>query len=75
MSRATVSAMTFAMTPPEVSTAQESSPAPTSSRSHAVTSSSTRAPTGPAAHTSTPWFVHCASSSPAIDIVSGGGVK
>ena len=65
----------FAITPPDVSTPQLPSPNPTSSRSHAVTSSSTNAPIGPAAQTSTPWFSHCASTSPAIDMGSGGGVK
>jgi hypothetical protein len=75
MSLATVSAMMLAITPPDVSTAHEPSPNPSSVRSHDVTSSSTSAPAGPATQTSTPWFTHCARISPAIDIVSGGGVK
>ena len=75
MSLATVSAMMFAITPPDVSTAHEPSPNPIRARSHAVTSSSTSAPTGPATHTSTPWLTHWPSTSPAIDIASGGGVK
>ena len=70
-----VSAMMFAITPPDVSTAHEPSPNPISARSQPVTSSSTSAPTGPATHTSTPWFTHWPSTSPAIDIASGGGVK
>ena len=74
-SRATVIAMMFAITPPLVSTPQPSSPIPTSSRSHAVTSSSTNVPIGPACQTSTPWWIHWASTSPAIEEGSGGGVK
>ncbi|MFM8944252.1 MAG: hypothetical protein ACKOI0_03235 [Actinomycetota bacterium] len=54
--------------------AHEPGPWPTSVRSQDVTSSSTNAATGPACQTSTPWWVHCASTSPAIDIGSGGGV-
>ena len=75
MSRATVMAITFAITPPEVSTPQPSSGNPTRSRSHATTSSSTNAPTGPACHTSTPWLIHWERTSPTMDIGSGGGVK
>ena len=75
MSRATVSPMMLAITPPDVSAAHDPSPNPIRVRSQVVTSSSTSAPIGPAAHTSTPWFTHCASSSPATDIGSGGGVK
>jgi hypothetical protein len=67
--------MMLAITPPEVSTAHEPSPNPISARSHVVTSSSTNAPAGPATQTSTPWFTHWVRTSPAIDIVSGGGVK
>ena len=63
------------MTPPEVRTPHEPSPIPTRSRSQAVTSSSTKAATGPACQTSTPWWTHWARTSPAIDIGSGGGVK
>ena len=74
-SRARVIAMMLAMTPPEVRTPQPSSRNPTRSRSHPVTSSSTNAPIGPACQTSTPWWIHCDSTSPAIDIGSGGGVK
>jgi len=36
-----------------------------------VTSSSTNAPIGPACQTSTPWWIHCDRTSPAIDIGSG----
>ena len=75
MSLATVSAMMFAITPPDVSTAHEPSPNPISARSHVVTSSSTKAPTGPATHTSTPRYTHRLRPSPAIDIASGGCVK
>ena len=74
-SRATVIAMTLAMTPPLVSTPQPSGPKPTSSRSQSVTSSSTNVPIGPACQTSTPWWIHCESISPAIELGSGGGVK
>ena len=48
---------------------------PTRSASQRVTSSSTKAPTGPACQTSTPCWSHCARVSPATDIASGGGVK
>ncbi len=75
MSRAIVSAMMFAITPPDVSTPHEPSPRPTRSRSQAVTSSSTNAPTGPAAHTSTLCWTHWARTSPATDIGNGGAVK
>ena len=40
-----------------------------------MTSSSTNAPVGPACQTSMPWLVNWASSSAAIDMSSGGGVK
>jgi hypothetical protein len=75
MSLATVSAMRLAITPPEVSTPHPPSSKPTRRRSHDVTSSSTKAATGPAWKMSTPWLTHCARTSPAIDIGSGGGVK
>ena len=75
MSRATVIAMRLAMTPPEVRIPKLWGPYPTRSHSQRPTSSSTNALLGPACHTSTPWLVNWARSSPTIDIVSGGGVK
>ena len=74
-SRASVIPMMLAMTPPDVRTPQLSGPKPSRSRSQPVTSSSTSALVGPACHTSTPWLVHCASTSPAIEIGSAAGVK
>ena len=74
-SRATVIAIRFAITPPEVRMPQPSGPMPQSSRSHDVTSSSTNAPIGPACQTSTPWCSHWLSTSPTIEAGSGGGVK
>ena len=67
--------MKFAMTPPDVSSPNDPSPNPTRSHSQRMTSSSTNAAVGPACQTSTPWFVHCARTSPAIEATSGGGVK
>ena len=67
--------MKLAMTPPEVRSPNEPGPYPTRSHSQRTTSSSTNAATGPACQTSTPWFVIWASSSPIIEIGSGGGVK
>ena len=67
--------MMFAMTPPDVSTPQLPGPNPSTSRSQPVTSSSTSALVGPACQTSTPWLIHCAMTSPAIEIGSAAGVK
>ena len=74
-SRATVSAMRFAITPPLVRTPQASSPKPQVSHSHRTTSSSTNGPAIPASQRSMPWFSQRESVSPAIDIGRGGGVK
>ena len=67
--------MKLAMTPPDASIPKLPSPYPTRSHSQRLTSSSTNAATGPACQTSTPWFVHWASTSPTIEAISGGGVK
>ena len=67
--------MKLAITPPEVSSPKPSGPYPTRSASQRTTSSSTNVASGPACHTSTPWLVICASSSPIIETGSGGGVK
>ena len=73
MSRATVSPMMLAITPPDVSTAHDPSPNPIRVRSQVVTSSSTSAPIGPAAHVDA--LVHPLREELAGDIGSGGGVK
>ncbi len=68
-------AIRLAVRPPEVSNPKLPSPKPTRSHSQVMTSSSMRAAEGPQCHTSTPWLVTCASSSPTMDDHRGGGVK